>query len=314
MAKKLTFEKFLELARSRATPPSELRDYIEFDPHSPLPQLRFRSDVLLDQPPETFNLDDEIRQIGRAIDRERREQRKSLAFSELKGVVAEGDSWFDLPFFYNVYAIAEWIDWNERFRMENIADYGHTLERILKDHAYMRVIETEHPDFFIFSAGGNDLQIGLAKGKFIHDYDPNRPANEYLTTEGQESGAEGLREIGRQYQELLEEIHKAFATLPIICHGYDYPRSLNGEGQWIGQYLKKQGIPDRLMNPIVDSVLNQLNDVIKKATFSITTARFLDCRGKTGPSDWMDDMHPGNPGFSALATIFENAMNRYPDR
>lgn len=312
MANKLTFEKFLELARNRATPPAVLRDYIEFDPHSPIPRLRFRSDVLLDQPPATFDLDGEVRQIGRALDRARkRELRRSPAFPGLKRVVAEGDSWFELPWFFEVYAIAEWIERDKRFDMENVADYGHTLENILAEPEHMAAIREVKPHYFMLGAGGNDLQVGLAKESeedcYIHKYAPNRPVDGYLTG----AGEEGLRQIGRRYQELLNQVHSEFPTLPIFCHGYDYPhpRSLNGAGNYIGQHLKRRGIPDRLMGPIVNPVLDKLNDVLAQVTSSVETARYLDCRGKTGPSDWMDDMHPRNPGFKALAMIFENAMN-----
>jgi hypothetical protein len=304
MANKLTFERFLEFARNPATPPAELREYLEFDPDSPIPRLSFRLNVLLDQPPATFDLDDEIRQIGRR----RRKQEKSYSLIQKKRIVAEGDSWFDLPWFYEVYAIAERIQADNRFEMENVADYGHTIIEILDQHEYMRAIGDENPDFFMFSAGGNDLQEGLAKGSYIHDYDVNRPADEYLTAEGKK----GLDCIGTNYKLLLNEVCNAFPELPIICHGYDCPpkRVLNSGGMWVGKYLKdKHGIPDDLMVPIVGSVLDKLKFVIVGVTSSVKTARYLDLRGKAGPADWLDDMHPRNPGFILLASKFEEAMS-----
>ena len=62
------------------------------------------------------------------------------------------------------------------------------------------------------------------------------------------------------------------------------------------------------MVPIVASVLKKLNVVIAQVTASVKMARHLDLQGKSGPSEWKDDMHPGNPGFSELVAIFERNM------
>ena len=311
MAKQVTFEEFLESVRRRTMLPTELWDYIEFDRHSPIPRLRFRSNVLLDQPPATFDLDNEIRQLELTINGERREQRKSSAFRGKKLIVAEGDSWFNLPPYSPYYAIGDRIYENGRFDIENSAYWGHTLEKVLEDKEYMTVIDKERPDFFLLSAGGNDLQIALADKdkKYIYDHDPKRPTDEYLTP----AGTQGLIQIQTQYQKLLDMVSHAFPKLPILCHGYDCPppEKLPGNGQWLGQHLKKNHkIPDSLMVPIVASVLKKLNIVIAQVTASVKMARHLDLQGKSGPQMWKDDMHPGNPGFLKLTTIFEDNMNQ----
>jgi hypothetical protein len=157
----------------------------------------------------------------------------------------------------------------------------------------------------MFSAGGNDMQVGLAAGAYIHAYDPARPADKYLTNEGEAA----LADIERGYRGLFAELSREFPSVRVFCHGYDYPRPLVGDGVYIGQYLRKQRIPDDLMAPIMAAVINKLNDAIQRSTQS-TAVEYLDCRRITEQYTWYDDMHPDRDGFLALAVVFEERMGR----
>ncbi|UIE35952.1 SGNH/GDSL hydrolase family protein [Leptodesmis sichuanensis] len=304
MAKRLTFNEFRTAIDQRTMPLEKLPDYVDFDPQSPIPKLVFRADALIDQPPPDYDVDAEIYRMLRIISEERDARLETFAFVGQKRVVAEGDSWFNLPVLIRPPAIADWIERNGRFRMRNIAYWGHTLERILRDQEYMKVLAQEKPEYFMFSAGGNDLQLGLANGSYVYTYDPARPLDQYLTKEGEAA----LVQIEKGYKTLLAELLQ-FPALKIICYGYDYPRPLVKGGTYIGQYLRKKGIPNHLMGPIIASIIDKLNEVIKRATQS-TTAQYLDCRGVTEPYTWYDDMHPDRDGFLALAVKFEEAMSR----
>lgn len=304
MAKRLTFNEFRTAIDQRTMPLEKLPDYVDFDPQSPIPKLVFRADALIDQPPPDYDVDAEIYRMLRIISEERDARLETFAFVGQKRVVAEGDSWFNLPVLIRPPAIADWIERNGRFRMRNIAYWGHTLERILRDQEYMKVLAQEKPEYFMFSAGGNDLQLGLANGSYVYTYDPARPLDQYLTKEGEAA----LVQIEKGYKTLLAELLQ-FPALKIICYGYDYPRPLVKGGTYIGQHLRKKGIPNHLMGPIIASIIDKLNEVIKRATQS-TTAQYLDCRGVTEPYTWYDDMHPDRDGFLALAVKFEEAMSR----
>lgn len=305
MAKRLTFETFRTAIDQRTMPLEKLPEYVQFDPNSPVPKLAFRADALIDEPPPHYDVDAEIYRMLRVVDEERDSRLESFSFVGQKRVVAEGDSWFNLPEGFRPPAIADWIQRNGRFRMKNIAHWGHTLERILRDKEYLSVIAEHEPEFFMFSAGGNDLQLGLAAGTYIHAYDPARPADEYLT----EAGEAALAQIERGYQGVFSELSGQFPSLEVLCYGYDYPRPLVNGGKYIGQYLRRQGIPDHLMEPIMVSVINKLNDVIQRSTQS-TNVRYLNCRRITEQYTWYDDMHPDRDGFLALAVRFEEEMSR----
>lgn len=304
MAKRLTFDEFRTAIEQRTMPLEKLREYVDFDPLSPVPKLIFCVDALIDQPPPDYDVDIAIYHMLRAMKEEREAQLATFSYIGQKRVVAEGDSWFNLPILIRPLAIADWIERNGRFRMKNIAYWGHTLEKILRDQEYLTVIAQVKPDYFIFSAGGNDLQLGLAAGTYIYDYTPDRPVDQYLT----EAGESALIRIEQGYQTLFSQLSQRFSNLKVICYGYDYPRPLVKGGDYIGRYLRAQGIPDPLMGPIMAAVIDKLNAVIQKVAQS-ANARYLDCRHATEPYTWFDDMHPGNDGFLALAVKFEETMN-----
>jgi len=305
MAKRLTFNEFRTAIEQRTMPLEKLPDYVDFDPLSPIPKLVFRADALIDQPPPDYDVDAEIYRMLQIEAEERDARLEAFSFGGQKRVVAEGDSWFNLPAFIRPPAIADWIERNGHFRMRNIAYWGHTLEKILHDQEYISVIAKVKPEFFIFSAGGNDLQLGLAAGTYIYDYDPERSPNDYLN----DAGTLALKQIEQGYKTLLSELSQRFSSLKVICYGYDYPRPLVKGGTYIGRYLRKQGIPEKLMQPIMVSVIDQLNNVIQQVS-QAQKVTYLDCRHVTDAYTWYDDMHPGQDGFLALAVKFEETMNR----
>ena len=74
--------------------------------------------------------------------------------------------------------------------MKNIAHWGDTLSDILKSKEYIEVMREEKtPNFFIFSAGGNDLRAGIAEQdkdkRYIHEYGEERKYDDYLTEAGE---------------------------------------------------------------------------------------------------------------------------------
>lgn len=306
MAKRLLFNEFKAAIEQRTLPLEKLPDYVDLDPNSPIPKLVFRADALLDQPPPDYDVDGEVYQLLRAIAEERDASREAFSFVGQKQVVAEGDSWFNLPWLVRPPAIADWIERNGRFRMRNIAYWGHTLQRILRDREYISVLTQARPDYFIFSAGGNDLQLGLASGDYIHPYDRDRPVDQYLTPAGESA----LSTIEAGYRTLLSEVTARFPLVKIICYGYDYPRPLVKGGTYIGQYLRQKGIPDPLMEPIMKAVIDRLNGVIERVAQTAPNVRYLDCRRTTEAYTWYDDMHPDRDGFLALAVKFEDEMSR----
>jgi hypothetical protein len=160
MAKRLKFEEFRSAIEERRIPLEALQEYVQFDPYAPIPKLTFRADALLDHPPPHYDVDAAIYRMLRLNDEERRARLEEFSFVGQKRVVAEGDSWFNLPEGLRPPAIADWIRRNGRFRMKNIAYLGHTLEAILQDKEYLAAISKDQPEFFMFSAGAMISNMG----------------------------------------------------------------------------------------------------------------------------------------------------------
>lgn len=305
MAKRLSYSDFEKKLAKGAMPLEQLGEYVMFDPTTAVPRLVFRNDALLDMPSREYDVDEAIYSYLRKITDKRFDGQK--AQPDIRSVVAEGDSWFNLPPFPYIcpIAIAEWIQRRKRFRVKNIARWGHTLKKILQDQEYLSVLKSDCPDYFMFTAGGNDLQEGLESGAYIHSYSSNRPVQDYFTS----AGVAALAQIESGYRAVFGQVYALYPRMPILCHGYDYPRPLVGSGLYIGQFLRRKGIPDNLMAPIVGSIIDQLNTVIRGVAQSYAqTVKFLDCLRATDSFTWCDDMHPNSDGFEAIAIKFENAM------
>ena len=307
MSRRITFEKFSTSLEKWKLPIESLSDYVEFDPTSPIPRLRLKSDALLDAVDPDYDVDRELYLYSRKLREDERERAEGYRNSGQPSVVAEGDSWFNLPTFLFLVlpAIADWIEHNGRFNMRNIAYWGHTLKKIYDEKEYMDVLGKYTPDFFMFGGGGNDLQEGLACHEYMHEYDPARKHDDYLTA----NGIDGIKEIGIMYEKVLREIAASFPDMRILCHGYDYPRPLVGDGKYIGKYLRGLNIPDEAMSSILVHVVDLLNTTIQSAIETIENIKYKNLRYATADYTWYDDMHPGTYGFRALARIFEDSMS-----
>jgi hypothetical protein len=303
MATRITLEQFDRLLRDQLIPPDMIGEFVEFDEESAVPRLAFRADAIIGPVPPDYDVDEMVYRYEREL-RKRDAALRSIS-RVVTGipVVAEGDSWFNLPMFIRPRAIADQLEKDRRFEANNIARWGHTLERILQEREYLEEIDGQ-TRFLIVSAGGNDLQIALEKDRAIHGFDPARPLNDYLTT----AGLDLMRRIHDDYVTLLNEVHSQFPSVQVLTYGYDYPRPLVGRGKYIGKYLRKKGIPDDRLQAVIDPIIDVLNSQIATATSRVTWARYLNCRTKTAPFTWFDDMHPREDGFAALLDVFADVM------
>lgn len=301
MATRLSFAEFDAKLKNGVLTPAEYRKTLEVDPMSHSVRVRFKPGALRDIPPLGYDVDREVYFAKRA------EQERQLVTPTrigLKRVVAEGDSWFNLPKYIKPQAIADRLASNKLVTVKNIAYWGDTLSDMLEARQYLTEIPKFDPDWFIFSGGGNDLQQALARGELLQTYDASRPIEQCLS----EKGVSLLRKIAEGYRRLLNEIAVAHPTLKSICYAYDYPKPTYKDGKYIGQYLKEMAYPKATWDAVVETIINRLTEVIKMVAKAFPNAQFLDCRGETAQCDFIDDMHPDTDGFKKLASKFENAF------
>jgi hypothetical protein len=303
MAARVTLEEFDRLLREQLIPPETIGDFVEFDEDSAVPRLVFRPDAIIGDIPPDYDVDEKVYQYERELRKRDLERRRALRAPGGIRVVAEGDSWFNLPKFIRPRAIADQLEKDRRFEANNIARWGHTLDTILRQREHLREID-EQTQFLILSAGGNDLQNALEDGTAIHEYQPTRPLDQYLTP----AGTQLMRRIHDGYLTLLNEVTSSFPALRVLTYGYDYPRPLVRRGKYIGKYLRRKGIPPDRLQGVIDPVIDVLNQQIAAATGQVEAARYLNCRTKTQLFTWFDDMHPREDGFAALMDEFAGVM------
>jgi hypothetical protein len=308
MAKKLKFSDFKEAIEKRAIPFDKLNEYVELDPFVATPRLRIIPDALLDNASSDYDIDKEIYNIWRENEEREYDENKMFGFFGRERIVAEGDSWFNLPpLSFIPKTIAERMKSNGTYKIKNIAYWGHTIKRIYSEKEYLEKIDQDKTDYFMLSAGGNDLQNGLENknNSSIKEYDPDIALNDYLTQKGHDI----LGGIEEDYRGILNEVTSSFPEVKIYCHGYDYPRPLVGKGKYIGRYFRKKDIPDDLMTPIMAEIMDLFNKMLSQVIEDYgSTVTYINCRNITKPYTWKDDMHPGSDGFKALANEFERTI------
>jgi lysophospholipase L1-like esterase len=300
LPRRLSFAEFDARLKSGTLTPAEARQYLEIDPKSEVVRVRFKSKALRSLPPPGYDVDRELYLAERA------RQERELAFipPRQKRVVAEGDSWFNLPIIIRPQAIADRLKSNHVVAVKNIAMWGHTLAEILAKKEYLDEIARFKPDWFTMSAGGNDLQVALANGQLVLPYDPARPIAQCLTP----YAGVLLAQIADGYRLLLNEIAIKFPALPTLCYAYDYPRPTLKNGRYIGQYLKDQKYPKTTWDAVGELIINRLTNAVQPVVKAFPNGYFLDGRGTTATDPFFDDMHPDTEGFKVLAYEFEKVF------
>ena len=119
---RISFSKFKRALDSGNMPPERLALYTQLDDDSPIPKLVFRPNALSDSPPPRYNVDKEVCRHMRRCRDDALEKRPCNG--QKISVVAEGDSWMDLPGFLRRFAIADQLEKRSDFRVNNIAQWG----------------------------------------------------------------------------------------------------------------------------------------------------------------------------------------------
>ena len=310
MQTRLSFTEFKRALSNRAIPLESLSGYLELDPASAVPRLQFTNDALLDAPPVGFDIDNYIQDLLQDLDESEYVNEEKFRLIGKKTVLAEGDSWMNLPWFMGWKSIGDALKTRHNFKVRNIGKWGHTISQMVEERdqkrGYMRELNKKKPDYFIFSGGGNDLQDKLKVGGIIKKYDPKLSVDEYLTDDGKAA----LSEIEKLYRQMITEVTSTFPEMKIFTYSYDFPRPLLKDGKYLGKHLRARDIPDDKMSPILNALMNKLDVSIKNVVDDFDAAYHIDCFGATKNFTWRNDFHPKNKGFIQITKLFEQAMHK----
>jgi hypothetical protein len=250
--------------------------------------------------------------------------------SQTRGyLVAEGDSWFDYPFF----DVLKKLEDDHGYDIESVAHMGDAVEDMAYGKGqlgdFLRCLErlerrTLEPLAILVSGGGNDVAGDEFAMLLNHVLSPVSGLNDKVV--------EGVidERIQDAYTTILAAVTESCRAkfgrdVSILVHGYDYPVP-DGRGYWGGAWFlpgpwlepgfRRKGYRQaddrlRLARELMDRFNAMLQRVVALPDFE--HVRHLDLRGtlSTGPDYetwWDNELHPTDAGFDLVAQRFADAI------
>lgn len=256
-----------------------------------------------------------------------RERRKKPALRSKAAsaglVIAEGDSWFDYPFFDTLERLEDAFG----FEIESVAHKGDTVEGMAYDASQTQTLARlfekvagrgGQPRAILLSGGGNDIAgdelaimlnhaasgLPAINPDVVHGVIDVRLKTALLTV------ISGVTALSKHYFE---------RAVPVIVHGYARPvpdgRGYLGGG-WIlpGPWLKpgftQKGYPDVRVNcGLIGELIDRFNAMLQTipATPELGHVHYvdlrpvIDCQPGSHKPLWNDELHPTKPGFELVA-------------
>jgi len=263
----------------------------------------------------------------------------TVAPAKSRGVlVAEGDSWFDYPF----YDVLQELDDDFGWDIEQVAHRGDTVESMAYDGAqlddFVRAIERvvrrgDTPHAVLMSGGGNDVAGDGFAMLLNHRSSPVFGLNPAI------GGGVLETRIRVAYTTVLSAVTAACRSLlgapvPILLHGYDYPvpdgRGVLGgwgwlPGPWLEPGFREKGYVDlaervAIAHELIDCFYAMLGAVVAMPAFAhVELVDLRDTLSVNLANDrykewWGNELHPTRRGFRKVAGLFDAKVEMLPGR
>jgi hypothetical protein len=251
--------------------------------------------------------------------------------------VAEGDSWFDYaPAFLEDPTKGDLLGHLHRlgrYNIYNLAKAGDTLENMaygtdVGSHqepspaellSTIDAIKLHRPDFFLLSAGGNDLAgaDGIKLEAFLNH------ASTGLPPLRKERALETFQTYHRAALKwIIDRVKEAKTDIEIFIHGYDYavpdgrpvfqaPLGFHFVGPWLlPAFARKRTWPGDVRQQVIDQLIDLHNETIADLAINEPQVHHIDCRRVLQPntSDWANELHPTASGFGKIAAKFDEII------
>ena len=249
-------------------------------------------------------------------------------------LIAEGDSWFDYPF----YDVLQNLEGLFDYKVESTAHKGDTLESMVYDLQQLSSLALKmsrlasakkKPVAILLSGGGNDI-AGPELSILLNHAKSNlpQPLNESIVV-----GVFDVR-LRMSYLTLIQAVTdlsiKYFdVPLPVLIHGYDYPvpdgRGFLGgggflPGPWFKPYFEAKGYSDiqknaETLRTLVDRFNAVLASIPKENGYKhvcyvqVTGTLSAELSGpRPYDRDWGNELHPTRSGFREVARKFQKTL------
>jgi hypothetical protein len=222
-------------------------------------------------------------------------------------IVAEGDSWFNLPDIVYPETIIDVLQVDRV--IANLAMYGDELEEMVLRAEYMSLLATGKIEFLLFSGGGNDVIGGGALATCLNLYDPDhtdpKQASYYINAQFDAA----LDRVEKLYRRVAAQVRNIAPDAKIVVHGYDYAIPRN-EGPHLGKPMRDRGLDPAwdgpLCNAIIRLMIDRFNDRLKKLPSE--NVIYTDLRGIAGTAGWFDELHPTKATAAKMAKKFAKVL------
>jgi hypothetical protein len=251
-------------------------------------------------------------------------------------LLAEGDSWFDYPFF----DVLEELEEGFNYSIESVAHKGDTVEEMAYDTNQLDKLarkleklarEGKTPRAILLSGGGNDIAGDEFSVLLNHKLSSLPPLNEQVVAGLiDERLRAAIIELASAVTHLCQQILNA--TVPMVIHGYDYPvpdgRGYLGgfwvlPGPWLAPGFRKKGYDDSQMQmrcELMVTLIDRFNAVVEGIAGgpSLGHLHYVDLRGTLSQqiqgqaykSWWNDELHPTEQGFAKVAAKFDTLIRQ----
>jgi hypothetical protein len=296
-------------------------------------------------PPSPLEWAEALR-LGRAQAEQVLERRRQVAASRRRRpgyrgrgsaglLVAEGDSWFDYPFFDTIEELEEVFG----YEVLSVAHKGDTVEEMAYDPNQLDKLARalaklacgrKRPKAVLLSGGGNDI-AGAAFGVVLNHRASGLPPLNERVVEGviDDRLRAAILQLASAVTHLCRET--LGETLPILMHGYDYPvpdgRGYLGgfwllPGPWLSPGFVRKGYDERTMAlrcELMVRLIDRFNALLSRIAGGpgLEHLHHVDLRGtlsqelpKAYREWWGDELHPTEPGFRKVAAKLDAALRR----
>jgi lysophospholipase L1-like esterase len=309
--KRITLEELKKRIRKGGLTDRELRGYFEVDEDNTeafAPALRLNY-ARVDTGGKELSAEETAELYEQAMAKRPKEPRLEGAAAAIK-VLAEGDSWFNLP---DVLYPKDAMDiLNRTHNVISVAKWGDTVENMLAQKQYVQKLKAGTFRHFLFSGGGNDVLGSI--GTYVTTRKPGDadPANApgYVKA----SFANKVKGIISGYETLANDVRKATAGRTVLyIHGYAnaIPKK---NGPYLGKRLEALGFDPAAVGPlskaIVAHMVGQFNTALRNFAASRAGIVYIDMRPKMTATDWhTDEIHPKASGATKIASAFASAIS-----
>jgi hypothetical protein len=251
-------------------------------------------------------------------------------------LVAEGDSWFDYPF----YDVLEKLKSRFNYHVKSAAHRGDTVEDMAFADEQTRGLSElflevkangETPKAILLSGGGNDIagdEFGMLLNHRNSGLDPF--SEKVLQGVLDERVVHAIVSV-IGFMTYLSNKHFG-KSIPILVHGYGRPVP-DGRGFWGGAWIlpgpwlrpgfEQKGYRDLAeCTALVGGLIDRFNGLLSAlpAEPGLEHVRYVDLRGALSndlsgdayEDSWGNELHPTENGFQAVASVFHAAIGALP--